>query len=177
MCLLVIQANGQIELKNPFKKDKLLDLHVTKTGPYFGLQRGKYTVLELGVERQWKHITLLKTETQAARFGFNYNFKYNVLGFDAGYWTKPSRVGLTYGVDLVFRTNFDEGRMGFAPKIGYKFLQFHLETGYTFLTRALDFEETNRFFIGLRYTIINDRDVSLNKDKKKKKTGIFDRKN
>ena len=53
--------------------------------------------------------------------GFNYNFKYKVLGYDAGYWIKPHRVGLTYGANLVFRTNFDQSKIGVAPVVGFKF--------------------------------------------------------
>lgn len=153
--------------KNPFKKKQLLDISVKKTGPYFGLQRGKHTVLELGVERQWKQIKLKTAKTQALHMGFNYNFKYNVLGYDIGYWNKPSRIGLTYGGNLVMRTDFDETRIGFAPVLGYKLFGFHLQTGYHFLTPATDFIETNRFFVSLRFVWINDREVDWGKKKKK----------
>lgn len=165
-------AGGENEeypwLTNPFKK-KGLDVTVIKTGPYFGLQRGKYTILELGVERQWKNIKLKTAKTQALHMGFNYNFKYNVLGYDIGYWNKPSRIGLTYGGNLVMRTDFDETRIGIAPVLGYKLYGFHLQTGYHFLTPATDFIETNRFFVSLRFVWINDREVDFDRNKKNKK--------
>ena len=152
-------------MKNPFK-NKRLDVSVSKSGPYFGLQRGEYLILELGVEQQWKKIKLKTAKTQALSTGFNYNFKYNVLGYDAGYWIKPSRVGLTYGANVIFRTNFDENRVGIAPVVGYKLYGFHLQTGYHFLTPASNFDETNRFFISLRFILINDRDTDYLKKRR-----------
>lgn len=145
-----------------FARKPLLDarLNVTKTGPYFGLQQGKYTVLEIGAERQWKVIRLSNAKTHAAHMGFNYNFKYNVLGYDVGYWWKPHRIGLTYGGNLFLRTNFDNTKVGFAPVIGFKMWLLHLQTGYHFMPRPKDFE-TNTFFISLRIGIINDRDFKL----------------
>ena len=54
----------------------LFKVNVKKTGPYFGLQQGKYLVPEIGIERQWKKIKLSNSVTHAAHMGFNYNFKY-----------------------------------------------------------------------------------------------------
>lgn len=143
----------------------LLKVNVKKTGPYFGLQQGKYLVPEVGVERQWKRIRLLNSITHAAHMGFNYNFKYKVLGYDAGYWVKPHRIGLTYGANLFFRSNFDRGRIGIAPVIGLKLWLLHLQTGYHFMLSASDFE-TNTFFISLRIGIINNRDIDFKRKKK-----------
>lgn len=142
-----------------------MNVQVKKSGPYFGIQRGKYTILELGVERRWKKIQLSTAKTHALHMGFNYNFKYNVLGYDLGYWMKPSRIGLTYGLSAVMRTDFDESRVGFAPVLGYQLLMFHLQTGYHFLTRASHDIQTNSFFISLRVTLINDRDIDFNRKK------------
>jgi len=150
-------------LKNPFKKS--LDVSIKKTGPYVGLQRGKYTVLELGAERQYKQIKLKTARTHAFHMGFSYNFKYNVLGYEAGYWIKPSRIGLTFGANLVFRTDFDRSRIGIAPVVGYKLFGFHLQTGYHFLTGSNSFE-TNTFFVSLRFVLIRDRDVDMKRKKK-----------
>src|SRR5574343_431185 len=55
-------------------KKKWLDVSVKKTGPYFGYQRGKYNVGELGVEGQYKQIKRSKSITHAGQVGFNYNF-------------------------------------------------------------------------------------------------------
>jgi hypothetical protein len=142
-----------------------MDITIRKSGPYIGLQRGKYTVLEIGGEMQWKQVKLKSAVTHAVHAGFNYNFKYNVLGYDLGYWVKPSRLGLTYGGNLVLRTDFDENRLGFAPVLGYKLFGFHLQTGYHFLSRASQFTETNGFFVSLRFVLINNRDVDVDRNK------------
>lgn len=143
----------------------LMDIKVRKSGPYVGIQRGKYTILELGAEMQWKQVKLKQAVTQALHTGFNYNFKYNVLGYDLGYWIKPSRLGLTYGGNLVMRTDFNENRVGFAPVFGYKLVGFHLQTGYHFLSRSAYFTETNGFFISLRFVLINNRDIDVDRKK------------
>jgi len=116
----------------------LMDIKVRKSGPYVGIQRGKYTILELGAEMQWKQL---------------------------GYWIKPSRLGLTYGGNLVMRTDFNENRVGFAPVVGYKLVGFHLQTGYHFLSRSAYFTETNGFFISLRFVLINNRDIDVDRKK------------
>lgn len=148
-------------------KEPLWKITFKKSGPYIGVQRGLYTILEIGGEYQYKKIKLVKPPTHAAHMGFNYNFKYNVLGYDAGYWFKTGRLNLTYGGNLVFRTDFTHNRLGFAPVIGFKFMQFHLQTGYTFLTKSPNFTETNTFFVALRFVLINNRDLDIKKRKKK----------
>lgn len=150
---------SQLAPKHNYSKGKLFDITVKKSGPYFGVQRGKCAVAELGGEFQWKHVKFADFKSQAVHMGFNYNFKYNVLGYDVGYWIKPSRIGLTYGGNLVLRTDFTETCVGFSPVLGYKLFGFHLQTGYHFLTRFASYMETNTFFISLRFVLINHRDV------------------
>lgn len=170
-CILSFSAlvSAQMVGTHTQLKRRLIDIEVTKTGPYFGVQRGKYTVIEIGAERQWKKIRLKKPIIHAAHAGFNYNFKYNMLGYDMGYWYKPNRIGLTYGANLFFRTNFNDTRAGIAPVIGFKFALLHLQTGYHFMSRLPDNFETNRFFISLRIGIINDREIDFNMRKRDKK--------
>ena len=166
-CMLLIgTASAQIAPEPSFLMKRKFNIEVKKTGPYIGVQRGRYTVAEFGVERQWKKIKLSSSINQAVHMGVNYNFKYNVLGYDLGYWIKPNRIGLTYGGNLVIRTDFTKYRIGFTPVIGFKLVGFHLQTGYHFLTRSTTFTETNTFFISLRYVLINDRDIQVNKRKK-----------
>lgn len=166
-CLFLIGiASAQLAPEPSFLMKKKFNIEVKKTGPYIGVQRGKYTVAEFGVERQWKKVKLSSSINQAVHMGVNYNFKYNVLGYDLGYWIKPNRIGLTYGGNLVIRTDFTKYRIGFTPVIGFKLVGFHLQTGYHFLSRSVNFTETNTFFISLRYVLINDRDVQVNKRKK-----------
>lgn len=173
--LIGFSAFSQLSLNTDYThllpKEKWLSVSVTKTGPYFGYQRGKYNVGELGVEGQYKQLKLSKSITHAGQIGFNYNFTHNVLGCDAGYWVKPSRLGLTYGARLVFRTDFDRNKMGLAPVIGYKLYGFHLQTGYYFLSNSNYEMATNSFFISLRFTLINNRAVDVDK-----KRPLFERK-
>jgi len=131
---------------------------MVRTGPYFALQQGKYLVPEFGLERQWTRVKLKDPHTHAVHMGFNYNFRYSVLGYDIGYWFKTNRIGLTYGANLCFRTDFDYTRVGIAPVIGFKLWQFHLQTGYHFLSRSPVKFETNTYFVSLRFVWINDRE-------------------
>ncbi len=139
----------------------LPNLKLRKSGPYFGVQRGKYWVGELGMEIQWKKVKLTKALTQSIHSGFNYDFKENILGYDFGYWLKTSRLGLTYGGDFIFRTDFYQNRIGFTPLVGYKLFGFHFQAGYNFLTQPDSFNNTNAFFVSLRFVLINQRDFRI----------------
>jgi hypothetical protein len=147
---------GQLE-----DKLDLPEVHVLKSGPYVGVQRGNYWVGELGAEFQWKKIRLKSALTHGVHTGFNYNFNYHILGYDLGYWVKPSRFGLTYGGNLLLRTDFSVNKFGFAPCVGYKIFGFHLQTGYQFLTRPKDLQGVNNFFLSLRFVLINHRDTKI----------------
>ena len=141
-------------------------IHVVKTGSYIGIQKGSYSVVEFGFERQWKKIKLKNSSSNALFTGFNYNLFENVLGYDLGFWHKEKVFGLTLGSTISFRSDFDEARFGFSPNIGYKILRFHIHTGYCFLTRANDFNNTNTLYVSLRYFFVNERKF---KKKRKKK--------
>jgi hypothetical protein len=155
-------------------KLELPTITVIKSGPYFGLQKGLYNVLEFGMEGQYKRVKFVKPVTHAGHMGFNYNFKRNVLGYDVGYWFKLGRLNLTYGANLVYRSNFTQNRLGFAPVIGYKIWQFHLQTGYHFIGNVPDDFETNRLFISLRFVMINSRDIDI---ERKGDGRLFNKKN
>lgn len=144
---------------------KIPKLTVVKSGPYFGLQRGKYNNIELGVELQRKRIKLVNPVTNALNIGFDYNLNENVLGFTSGYWHKRGRVNLTYGGMLVYKSNFDESKVGISPIVGYKFMYLHLQVGYNLLTLSDTFENTNTLFISLRFGVINNRKYRWRKKK------------
>lgn len=175
LCLLcasgaTAQTAGFISNQNlPLRGGNWIDIHFRKSGPYVGVQRGKYTIAEFGGEIQFKKVKLIRPVTHAFHTGFNYNFKYNVLGYDLGYWFKVGRLDLTYGANLVMRTDFNETRLGIAPVVGFKLFQFHLQTGYHFLTPARTFTETNGFFVSLRFVMISKRDIDIDRHNKKKK--------
>ena len=170
--LLIVQyaqsSSAQDDLGfTPFFGARKVDVSMKRSGPYFGLQQGKYLVPEFGGEFQWSKIRLSDPVTQAVHMGFTYNFRYKVLGYDVGYWIKPKRIGLTYGVNFCYRSDFTYNRFGIAPVLGFKLLQFHLQTGYHFLTKAEHSFETNTLFISLRFVLINNRNLDVNRKGKK----------
>lgn len=149
-------------------KKPLLDPSIRKMGPYFGIQQGEFTVGEVGMEMQFKDIRLVKTKTNSFHLGVEYNIPNNALGFNGGYFHKPSRLDLTYGIDVAMRSNFKEERYGASPVIGYKVFGFHIRVGYMFLTPSKTFVNTNQLFINLRFILVNNRKFKWNNRKKKK---------
>ena len=154
ICLLSFYANSQNINKLPELKTKI---NIHKSGPYVGLQKGLYTVVELGGEYQWKKVKWVKPKTFSLNAGMNYNFQDNVLGYDTGFWFKTGRLNLTYGAAICYRTDFTRGEIGFAPIIGFKLAQFHLQTGCNFFAHPVSYVKTNTFFISLRFVLINRR--------------------
>ncbi len=167
ICLAILGTNSfsQGLEASLYKKDPLVK--ITKSGPYIGLQRGKYNNLELGYEFQRKAVKLIKPTTHAFNVGFDYNLTENILGFSAGYWQKKGRLDLTYGGNLVFKSNFDQNRIGLSPTIGYKISLAHLQIGYNILTPFDTFKNTNTLFVSLRLVLINNRNFKWRKRKKK----------
>jgi hypothetical protein len=140
-----------------------LKVNLYKFGPYIGLQRGAYTNIDFGVEYQLKELAFIKPTTQAVHGGFNYNLYNNVLGYELGYWMKKGRLNLTYGANFIFRTDFNRNAVGFAPLVGFKFMQFHLQTGYNLLFTQYPPKAVNGFFVSLRFVFIQNRNLDINK--------------
>ncbi len=164
----LLSTNYQLDFYSENNQKRILpELAVRRSGPYIGLQSGKYLVSEFGYEMQWNKVKLRKPITHAGHMGFNYNFQRNVLGYDAGYWLKIGRLDLTYGANVVFRTDFDREAFGVAPVVGFKFWQLHLQTGYHALTRSAKDMETNTFFVSLRFVFINNSDWDWKRKNKK----------
>jgi hypothetical protein len=127
------------------------------TGMILGLQRGRYSSIEMGVEAHWRKISLLKPHIIGASANMEYNFGNNVLGYKAGAWIKRGRINLTYGANVSYFTNFREGhRFGIGPAVGFRLLGFHLINGFNFLTadKAAKTENpvgVNSLYVTLRY--------------------------
>jgi len=137
-------------------------LNIRKYGPYFGIQKGAFTLPEIGATCQWKRVGLLKSgQTHALQMGMTYNFSENWVGYDLGYWTKSGSFGLTYGLRSALRSNFTNSTFGFTPTVGFNFLQFHLETGYYVFFNQLAALTPNKLFVSLRFVLIRDRKISL----------------
>lgn len=130
---------------------------LVKTGPYLGLESGKYTNFNFGIERQWQQVKLVRPHTNALNLQFDYNFKQKVMGAELGYWFKTGRLNLTYGARLSWETNYTEHRFGISPNVGYKLLQAHFQLGVHILTPADHFQNCNTFYASLRWVFINER--------------------
>jgi hypothetical protein len=175
LCFLVSTVFGQDRLSGLFskddkkKKDPLIELSVRQSGPYFGLQQGRYTVAELGGEMQWRKVRFKQPTTHAATLGLDYNLTQNVLGFNAGYYYKGGRTKFTYGGNIVYRSDFTYNRIGLGPAVGYKFFGLHGQVGYYLLTPHETFKNTNMLYVSVRYTLINDREMEVKTRWSKKK--------
>lgn len=155
-------VHGQVQLALGVP-GKLPKIKVFRSGPFIGLQQGRYNLIELGGELQYKKVKLIRPDIHAVRLGFQYDFQSKVMGYETGYWYQQSRVGLTYGALLAYRTNFEQGRISFAPVLGFRLTQFHLQTGYHFMKPSVKFQEVNTFFIALKFVLINKRKRKLEK--------------
>ncbi len=93
--------------QEPLWMNRRRKLFQRNTGMIIGLQRGKYTSLELGGEAHWRKISFFKPHILGATANLAYNFGYNVLGYHAGMWMKHGRINLTYGADINYFTDFN----------------------------------------------------------------------
>ena len=145
-------------------------LYQRNYGAQLGFQRGAYNFLEMGFEYHWRTISLTKPRMFSAGGSFGYNFWDNTAEYKAGVWYKWGRVALTYGANLVYATNFTQGKLGVAPVVGFRLLGFHLTTGYNaFFNGDTEFKEYNRFYVSLRYYFPIDNTFKWKKNDKKGK--------
>ena len=153
-------ANAQLLEKIKMPESKL---NVRKTGPFLGLEQGKYTNANFGVERQWADIKLMKPQTHALNLQFDYNFTQKQMGSQLGYWFKVGRLNMTYGARVSWHTDFDGHHLySISPNVGYKLLQAHFQLGVN-LQEKSDFVVNNTFYASLRWVFINDWKVKRNK--------------
>jgi hypothetical protein len=140
---------------------------IIKTGPYVGVQSGRYYAGEVGMERQWKEGKLIGPNTHALHFGVNYTYDFTrfnpILGYDLGYWFRDNNIGMTFGGTICMRSNFQDYRFGITPTLGYKIWQLHIQTGYHFLYPFYAFDnstfDSNTLFLSARFVLVNDREV------------------
>jgi hypothetical protein len=162
-------VNAQLKFNSP-KIDPLTlhhpDLKVyTRTyGAIVGLQRGKYTFVEFGVEKHWTKLKLVKQRTFSLGANMEYNFKYNVLGYKISAWTKVGRINLTYGLNLCYLTDFNGSRYGVGPAIGFRLLGFHFINGYNF-TVGDEMPHFNTLYVTLRYYFPLEKKIRFKKKK------------
>lgn len=162
---LVILACSFFFLQVVAQKDDAFNLkikkrEIQKSGTFLGLEKGKYLTLNFGVERQWQHVKLVKPTTSALNLQFDYNLFQNTIGMQTGVWQKTGRMNITYGVRLFWRTDFSaHHQFGFAPNVGYKLAQAHLQLGVN-IARTPNFDFIgNVFYASLRWVFIQSRTV------------------
>jgi hypothetical protein len=170
--LLVASATYQpVSLFNNKRK-----LYQHNTGVIIGLQRGKYTSLELGGEAHWRKISLLKPHIIGATANLSYHPGRNVLGYHAGVWMKRGHINLTYGADLNYFTDFND-RQAFAigPSVGFRFFGFDLVNGFnivapTHKSKTIDAPlPVNTLYISLRYFLPVKNEFTWDRQTMKKK--------
>ncbi|TDH21618.1 hypothetical protein EXU57_19135 [Segetibacter sp. 3557_3] len=157
----------------PLKRKTLYQRNV---GVILGLQKGRYTAIELGGEAHWRKISILrKPHIIGATANMSYNFSNHVVGYHAGMWMKRGRINFTYGGNLSYFTDFKDGnRFGFGPAIGFRLLGFHLVNGYTFVTKDKKATtktpmEVNKLYMSLRYYFPVENKFTWDRQTMKKK--------
>lgn len=116
-----------------------------------GVERGKFTFIELGVEQHFKKFKLRRSPTFALNANMEYNFGHNILGYNAGAWLKIGRVNLTYGFTVNYITDFEKYRYGLGPQIGFRLLGFQFLSGYNILFGNKELQNVNTLYVGLRF--------------------------
>ncbi len=170
-CFLVVAscALAAIDPIAPLlQKQTLLDKKQKsfKSGTYFGLQSGRFYVLEYGWELQYKNKKgFLNANTTALHHGFNATFDFAylnpVLGYDLGFWRRTGNFDLTYGLSAAVRTDLKQLRFGICPSVGIKVWQLHVQTGMYLLAPFSVVDNTtfksNSFFISARFLLIKHK--------------------
>lgn len=134
-------------------------------GMIVGIQRGKYTFLEVGAEMHWRKILAIKPRLWAVTANMEYNFSENVLGYKLTYFAKRGRINFTYGANLIYFTNFTDGKIGLGPSIGFKLLGFHFINGFNFYLGKKEVPGGNSLYISIRYFIPIRNKVRIEKSK------------
>lgn len=137
-----------------------------KSGPYFGLQSGRFYALEYGWELQRKtREDLVHSNTTAIHHGFNASFDFSrlnpILGYDIGFWSRTGNFDLTYGLSAAVRTDLKQLRFGVCPSVGIKVWQLHVQTGMYVLAPFYALDNTtfnsNTFFISARFLLVRHK--------------------
>ncbi|MFM6965666.1 MAG: hypothetical protein ACKOWM_08820 [Sphingomonadales bacterium] len=137
-----------------------------KSGPYFGLQSGRFYALEYGWELQRKtREDLVHSNTTAIHHGFNASYDFSrlnpILGYDIGFWSRTGNFDLTYGLSAAVRTDLKQLRFGLCPSVGIKVWQLHVQTGMYVLAPFYALDNTtfnsNTFFLSARFLLVRHK--------------------
>lgn len=173
------ETNTSMFAAIPYQPTLLLKSHrklfQRNTGMIIGIERGKYTSLELGGEAHWRKMSLLTPHIIGATANLSYNPGKNVLGYHAGVWMKRGHINLTYGADINYFTDFNNRQsLGIGPSVGFRFFGLHLVNGYNFLTKInTKIDEpslpVNTFYMSLRYYLPVQNQFTWDRKTMKKK--------
>ena len=146
---------------------QLPKVNTSKSGILIGIQKGKYNGFEIGFEKQWKQVKLVKPKTLGFSVAGEYLFGASAFGIKAGPWVKLGRTNYTYGLNIIAASKFNKPAMGFAPAIGIKLLGFHGQVSYNFFQNTNEYDY-NKLNVSLRYFISRKRNFNVNRDNRKK---------
>ena len=173
--LVFLVHSTSVKAQSPFQKDQLNALSIGRPnfkvytrsyGSILGFQRGKFTYFELGAEKHWTKVKLIKQKTYSLGANLEYNFKYNTIGYKVSGWMKVGRINLTYGVNLCYFTNFNESRFGGGPAVGFRLLGFHFINGYNFTTGSEELNTFNKLYVTIRYFFPLEKKIKFRKKNK-----------
>ncbi len=174
-----VESNNYLFAAAPYEQASLLNGHhklfQRNMGMIIGLQRGKYTSLELGGEAHWRKISLLKPHIIGATANLSYNPGKNVLGYHVGIWMKRGHINLTYGADINYFTDFNKRQaIAIGPSIGFRLFGLHLVNGFNLVAAnsSKSMAEplpVNTFYMSLRYYIPVKNEFTWDRQTMKKK--------
>jgi hypothetical protein len=156
--------------KDAVYRIKKVGIRTITFGPYLEAEKGKYFLLEIGLETQIKKLNLDASKAHGVSFGLNYDFKSDNFGFDLAYWMRPKIIGFTFGGNLGFRSDLSStSSFGIAPTIGYKFWMLHAQAGFYLWTVKPSIMNTNSVFVALKFAPVYAKKRKLQRGNK----GIF----
>ncbi|MFM7565249.1 MAG: hypothetical protein ACKO4K_00730 [Flavobacteriales bacterium] len=135
-------------------------------GPYLGLQKGRNTVLELGLEKRIKEIALGHRSSYAINLGANFDFQSLLVGLDGGLWFRPHNVGFMWGGQLALRSDFHQSMVGISPTLGYKIWFLHATLGYYVYPKKIPNVVTNHLYASVRLTLTQEKKVKTHERSK-----------
>jgi len=142
-----------------------IELYTRGFGGIIGIQQGRHTFFELGAEANWRTIRLSRPVTYGVGSNVEFSFGQGVLGWKAFGWVRPGRLNFTYGANLVYYTDFDRGRFGIGPSLGYKLLGFHFIAGANLLAGSREMTQYNPFYFTIRYYAPIQKKTAFRKSK------------
>ncbi len=130
-------------------------------GIILGINQGRYTTFDAGLEKYWTNVKIIRPTTTAVSVLATASLR-GTAGITTHVWTRRSRFGPTYGISGGYYTDFKEGsRMAVGPTLGYRLLGAHMNLGYNIRFGDNTVPGVNGFYGSFRYYIPLKRDFSI----------------